>query len=78
MKKDMIRKLLALAAMIGLMVILTGCRSTKVKCVKSHEEKTTCIRYYNLYQNGRVTMQPQYYICEKTVCDQYERVVDEK
>lgn len=25
MKKDMIRKILALAAMIGLMVILTGC-----------------------------------------------------
>lgn len=72
MKKDMIRKILALAVMIGLMVILTGCESRR--CVRSHEERTTCVRYWTVYQNGRPRMQPQYYICNKTVCDEYERV----
>lgn len=77
MKNELIRKLLVLFMLIWFIILLTACSSTKVRCVKEHKKRTTCIRYYNLYQNGRVTMQPQYYVCEKTVCDQYERVEEE-
>ena len=66
MKKDMIKKLLVLAAMLGLMVLLTGCDNRK--CVKSHKESAICT--YSVY-NGR-TITPIVVPCSRTVCDEYE------
>ena len=68
MKKDMIRKILALAAMIGLMIILTGCEDRK--CIKSHTESSVCT--YSMY-NGK-TVVPVVMPCTVTVCDEYEKV----
>lgn len=75
MKKETIRKLLVLAGMILLMVLLTtACSSTKVKCVKEHTEEDTCLIYTYSYNGKNMVPVPMFYPCEKTVCDQYEKV----
>ena len=75
MKTENIKRLLILLMSIWFVVLLlAGCSSTKVKCVKSHEEKETCFRYTYVYHNGNTVPRLQYYPCTKTVCDQYEKV----
>ena len=62
-----------LLILLIMMVFVTGCVKNE-KCVKSHKEKRTCISYrYIPKTNGGYTMIPIYYICEKEVCDLYER-----
>ena len=65
MKKDMIRKLLALAAMIGLMVILTGCSSSKDETIHYVQDeiqhfiaidKETCVQYIRGYNQLSVRL----------------------
>ena len=58
-------KLIKIGLLIIAIVILTGCGE---KCIKSHKEKSTCVRYI---WYGK-SMWPQYYPCTKTVCDEYE------
>lgn len=53
------------------LLLLTGC--SKDKCIKSHKEIQTCIRYvYMPKSKGGYIMIPTYYTCEKEVCDLYE------
>ena len=53
-----------------LILILTGCNDKK--CIKSHEEESTCY-YYIYHKIGEVNMMtPIYYLCTKTICDEYE------
>lgn len=68
MTKELIRKFLILAVMIGLMVLLTGC--DKRDCVKSHKKSTVCT--YSIY-NGK-TVTPIIVPCTVTVCDEYAEV----
>lgn len=52
-----------------LILLLTGC-STFKKCIKSHKEQSTCV--YSIY-NGK-TIQPIVVPCQKTMCDEYEKI----
>ena len=52
------------------MLLVCGC--THQKCIKSHEEKGTCVWYQTMrFGNTRITI-PHYYSCTKTICDEYE------
>lgn len=50
-----------------LTLLLTGC-STSKKCIKSHEEQSTCVR---AIYNGK-TVQSIVLPCKRTICDEYE------
>ena len=58
-------KIIKLGLLIIAIAILTGCGE---KCVRSHEEESTCAGYI---WTGK-SMIPYYYPCTKTVCDEYE------
>lgn len=60
--------------LILIIILLSGCSS--VKCVKSHEEKDRCIRYLYIKVGNAQRMIPQYYDCTKTICDEYEEVLE--
>ena len=57
---------------ILLTIILLLCGCEQKKCIKSHTEKDMCLRHIPIYRGKSVIMIPQYYECEKTVCDEYE------
>lgn len=67
------KKIIILFIMI---IFLCGC--SRPKCVKSHEERTTCVYYsYQKVGAGHI-MIPHHYKCTQTICDQYENVSDNK
>ena len=52
------------------LILLCGCENRK--CIKSHEIEDICV-YYISQKIGDVSMmQPVYYPCTRTVCDEYE------
>ena len=53
-------------------VLISGC--TNKKCIKSHEEKDSCVVYSYIEINNTFVMIPHYYDCTRTVCDEYEEV----
>ena len=57
-------------------IFLCGC--SHPKCVKSHEEKSTCTMYSYAKVGSSYIMIPHSYECTKTVCDQYENVQNNK
>ena len=63
----------AIITLLLLLILVTGCSNEK--CIKSHKVKRTCVSYMYVYSNKSLVPIPYYYVCEKTVCDEYERNV---
>ena len=57
---------------IAIVLLLTGCAEENKKCIESHTERGTCVRYQPIYTGKTVQIIPFYYPCDKTICDKYE------
>lgn len=53
-------------------VLISGC--TNKKCIKSHEEKGSCVVYSYIKIDDTFVMIPRHYDCTRTVCDEYKEV----
>lgn len=61
---------------IFLICILVLCGCENKKCIKSHKEKSTCIRTMCMPSGKTVRCMTMPYPCEKEICDEYEKVGD--
>lgn len=68
-------KKVSVITLLLLLILITGCSNEK--CVKSHKEKSTCVYYTYVYSGKVLVPIPHYYVCEKTVCDEYESEVED-
>lgn len=68
-------KKVAVIILLLSLILITGCSNKK--CVKSHKEKSTCVYYTYVYSGKVLVPIPHYYVCEKTVCDEYESEVED-
>lgn len=58
--------------MLLLISILLLCGCENKKCIKSHKEKSTCIRPMCMPSGKGIYCMPMPYPCEKEICDEYE------
>ena len=53
-------------------LLLCGCDNRK--CIKSHQEKSTCIMTQCMPSGKTIICMTYPYSCMKTICDEYEKV----
>lgn len=55
---------------ILVIILLCGCENKK--CIKSHQEETTCPRTICVPAGKILVCSTSFYSCNKKVCDEYE------
>lgn len=67
-KRIVVRIVLIIIGVISI-ICLSGCSNKK--CVKSHKENSTCVHYLYSRVGSASIIIPQYYECQKTICDEW-------